>query len=89
MEKVSNIESIKKELKKLSKGKGYISADKLNSIFEDDSITPEEIDDLYVFLKDNDIEIVSGDLTDMPEEVKEKENVSCSVMLDSLQPHRL
>ena len=72
MEKVSNIESIKKELKKLSKGKGYISADKLNSIFEDDSITPEEIDDLYVFLKDNDIEIVSGDLTDMPEEVKEK-----------------
>ena len=72
MEKVSNIESIKKELKKLSKGKGYKSADKLNSIFEDDSITPEEIDDLYVFLKDNDIEIVSGDLTDMPEEVKEK-----------------
>ena len=72
MEKVSNIENIKKELKKQSKGKGYISADSLNSIFEDDSITAEEIDEIYVFLKDNDIEVVSGDLTDMPEVKEEK-----------------
>ena len=70
MEKTSSIESIKKDLKKQSKGKGFISADSLNAIFEDDSITPDEIDEIYSFLKDNDIEIVSGDLSDMPEEVK-------------------
>ena len=72
MEKTSSIESIKKDLKKQSKGKGFISADSLNAIFEDDSITPDEIDEIYSFLRDNDIEIVSGDLTDMPEEVKEE-----------------
>ncbi len=72
MEKTSSIESIKKDLKKQSKGKGFISADSLNAIFEDDSITPDEIDEIYSFLKDNDIEIVSGDLTDMPEVKEEK-----------------
>ena len=71
MEKNSGIESIKKMLKKQSKGKGYISADVLNEIFEDDSITPEEIDDIYSFLKENEIEVVSGDLTEI-EEVKEE-----------------
>ena len=72
MEKTSSIESIKKDLEKQSKGKGFISADSLNAIFEDDSITPDEIDEIYTFLRDNDIEVVSGDLTDIPEVKEEK-----------------
>jgi len=79
MEKTSSIESIKKELKKQSKGKGYISADSLNAIFEDDTITPDEIDEIYTFLKDNDIEVVSGDLTDMPEVKEESKKEKKSV----------
>ena len=73
MEKVSSIESKKKELLKLAKNKGYISAESLNEIFDDDSITSEEIDELYTFLGDNNIEVVSADLNEMPgEEVKEE-----------------
>ena len=72
MEKTSSIESIKKDLEKQSKGKGFVSADSLNAIFEDDSITPDEIDEIYTFLRDNDIEVVSGDLTDIPEVKEEK-----------------
>ena len=78
MEKVSNIESKKKELLKLSKDKGYVSAESLNSIFEDESITSEEIDELYTFLNENNIEVVSADLNDMPgsEEKEEKKSKS-------------
>ncbi|MBO5530290.1 MAG: RNA polymerase sigma factor RpoD [Bacilli bacterium] len=80
MEKTSSIEKIKKDLKKMSKKTGFVSAEELNIIFDDDSITPEEIDEIYGFLKDNDIEIVSADLSDIPEEKKEekkpkKENI--------------
>ena len=80
MEKVSSIESKKKELLKLSKNKGYVSAENLNVIFEDESITSDEIDEIYTFLKDNDIEVVSEDLTDMPKEEKENKK---SVIKDS------
>ena len=73
MEKTSSIEKIKKDLKKASKKTGFVSAEELNVIFDDDSITPEEIDEIYGFLKDNDIEIVSADLSDMPKEEKKKE----------------
>ncbi|MBO6195263.1 MAG: RNA polymerase sigma factor RpoD [Bacilli bacterium] len=83
MEKTSSIESIKKELKKQSKGKGYVSADALNAVFEDDSITPDEIDEIYSFLKDNEIEIVSGDLSEMPEEIKEDKHDKKSKVTDS------
>ena len=77
MEKTSSIEKIKKDLKKMSKKTGFVSAEELNVIFDDDSITPEEIDEIYGFLKDNDIEIVSADLSDIPEEKKpKKENIS-------------
>ena len=78
MEKVSNIESKKKELLKLSKDKGYVSAESLNSIFDDESITSEEIDELYTFLNENNIEVVSADLNDMPgsEEKEEKKSKS-------------
>ena len=80
MEKTSSIEKIKKDLKKMSKKTGFVSAEELNVIFDDDSITPEEIDEIYGFLKDNEIEIVSADLSDIPEEKKEekkpkKENI--------------
>jgi len=84
MEKTSSIEKIKKDLKKMSKKTGYISADELNVIFDDDSITPEEIDDIYSFLKDNEIEIVSADLSDIPEEKKEeKKSKKESIIKDS------
>ena len=53
----------------MSKKTGFVSAEELNVIFDDDSITPEEIDEIYGFLKDNDIEIVSADLSDIPETV--------------------
>ena len=46
MEKLSVVEAKKKELLKLSKKKGYITAESLNTIFEDNSITSEEIDEL-------------------------------------------
>ena len=72
MEKTSSIEKIKKDLKKMSKKTGFVSAEELNVIFDDDSITPEEIDEIYGFLKDNEIEIVSADLSDIPEEKKEE-----------------
>ena len=84
MEKVSNvIDSKKKELLKLSKGKGYVSAEVLNEIFDDENITSEEIDNIYSFLKENDIEVVSADLEDMPKEVKEKKKEKKSIIEDS------
>ena len=70
MEKSSLVESKKKELKKLSKNKGYVTAESLNNIFNDESITPEEIDEIYAFLKDNEIEIVSADLNELDVEEK-------------------
>lgn len=72
MEKLSVIESKKKELLELSKKKGYVTAESLNAIFEDDSITSEEIDELYSFLKDNEIDIVTADLNDIEPDIDEK-----------------
>ncbi len=83
MEKTSSIEKIKKDLKKMSKKTGFISAEELNVIFDDDSITPEEIDEIYGFLKDNEIEIVSADLSDMPKEKKEEKPKKESIIKDS------
>ena len=88
MEKVSNIESIKKELLKLSKNKGYVTAESLNAIFEDDSITSDEIDELYTFLKDNDIEVVSADLNDMPEEKEEKSSVKDTTPIKTMDERK-
>ena len=72
MEKLSVIESKKKELLELSKKKGYVTAESLNAIFDDDSITSEEIDELYSFLKDNEIDIVTADLNDLEPDIEEK-----------------
>ena len=73
MEKNIDIKKIEKELKKLSKGKGYVVADDLNNFLESDEISPEDIDEIYSFLSENEIEVVSADLDgnlDMP--VKEE-----------------
>ena len=85
MEKTSSIEKIKNDLKKASKKTGFVSAEELNVIFDDDSITPDEIDEIYNFLKDNEIEIVSADLSDIPEEKKEtkKEKKDENIIKDS------
>ena len=85
MEKSSVIESKKKELLKLSKKKGYVTAEALNEIFDDDTISSDEIDELYTFLKDNEIDIVTADLNDMPEPemVEEKPKGKKSIIKDS------
>ena len=72
MAKLSVVEEKKKELLELSENRGYVTAESLNSIFDDDSITPEEIDDIYAFLKDNEIDIVTADLNEMAEEKPKK-----------------
>ncbi|MBR2712514.1 MAG: RNA polymerase sigma factor RpoD [Bacilli bacterium] len=72
MAKLSVVEEKKKELLELSENRGYVTAENLNSIFDDDSISPEEIDEIYAFLKDNEIDIVTADLNDMPEEKPKK-----------------
>ena len=69
MEKNIDIKKIEKELKKISKGKGYVVADDLNNFLENDEISPEDIDEIYSFLSENEIEVVSADLDgnlDMP-----------------------
>ncbi len=72
MEKVMDIKKIEKELKKASKGKGYVAADVLNSFLESDDITPEDIDAIYDFLAENDIEIVSDEIEEPKKEKKSK-----------------
>ena len=84
MEKNIDIKKIEKELKKLSKGKGYVVADDLNKYLESDDISPEDIDEIYSFLSENEIEVVSADLDgnlDMPvkEEKKTKKKESKEV----------
>ena len=74
-----DIKKIEKELKKISKGKGYVVAEDLNKFLESDDISPEDIDEIYTFLSDNEIEVVSADLDgniDMPvkEEKKPKKS---------------
>ena len=72
MEKIIDIKKIQKELKKASKNKGYVAADVLNSFLESDDITPEDIDAIYDFLAENEIEIVSGDIEEPVKETKKK-----------------
>ena len=68
-----DIKKIEKELKKLSKGKGYVVADDLNKFLESDDISPEDIDEIYTFLSDNEIEVVSADLDgNIDEPIKEE-----------------
>ena len=75
MEKNLDLNKIEKELKKASKGKGYVAADVLNSFLESDDITPEDIDSIYDFLAENEIEIVSADLEE-PKKEKETKKIS-------------
>ena len=72
MEKTVDIKKIEKELKKASKNKGYVQADVLNSFLESDDITPEDIDAIYDFLAENEIEIASGDIEEPVKEKKKK-----------------
>ena len=72
MEKTVDIKKIEKELKKASKGKGYVAAETLNSFLESDDITPEDIDAIYDFLAENEIEIVSGEIEEPKKEKKSK-----------------
>ena len=62
MEKVSIIEKKKSKLLKDGKNKGYITADQLQEIFDDETLTSEDIDNLYEFLKENDIDIVQEEI---------------------------
>ena len=76
MAKLSVVEEKKKELLELSENRGYVTAECLNNIFDDDSISPEEIDEIYAFLKDNEIDIVTADLNDVQEEKTKKKKKS-------------
>ena len=62
MEKVSIIEKKKSKLLKDGKNKGYVTADQLQEIFDDETLTSEDIDNLYEFLKENDIDIVQEEI---------------------------
>ncbi len=88
MEKKSSIDNKKKELLKLSKDKGYVTAEALNSVFEDDSITSEEIDELYSFLKENEIEIVSADLNDMEEKKTKKASIKDTAPIKTMDERK-
>ena len=66
-----NLQELINQINKLYLKKGYVTANSLNSIFEDESLTSEDIDEIYNFLKEKDIEIVSADLNEI-EEVKPK-----------------
>ena len=82
MEKTMDINKIEKELKKVSKGKGYVAADVLNSFLEDDSITPEDIDAIYDFLAENDIEVVSEEIEEPKKEKKSKKEEDTNIKSD-------
>ena len=86
MGKLSVVEEKKKELLEMSEKKGYVTAESLNSIFDDESITPEEIDDIYSFLKDNEIDIVTADLNEPePEKPAKKEKKKKNIDLTPIK----
>ena len=86
MGKLSVVEEKKKELLEMSEKKGYVTAESLNSIFDDESITPEEIDDIYSFLKDNEIDIVTADLNEPePEKPAKKEKKKKNINLTPIK----
>jgi len=82
MEKTMDINKIEKELKKASKGKGYVAAETLNSFLESDDITPEDIDAIYDFLAENDIEIVSEEIEEPKKEKKAKKEEDTNIKSD-------
>ena len=63
------LEKEKKNLLKINKKKGYVTADDLNKIFENEEISAEEIDNIYQFISDNNIDIVEEEM-DEPKELK-------------------
>jgi RNA polymerase primary sigma factor len=68
------LEKEKKNLLKINKKKGYVTADDLNKIFENEDISAEEIDNIYQFLTDNNIDIVEEEM-DEPKLPKGKKKV--------------
>lgn len=66
--KEKEIDLSKNKILNNAKEKGIIKADDLNKIFEDDSISEEETEKIYNYLKDNEIEIVSDEF--VPEKPK-------------------
>ncbi|MBR3490354.1 MAG: hypothetical protein IKH36_02570, partial [Bacilli bacterium] len=68
------LEKEKKNLLKINKKKGYVTADDLNKIFENEDISAEEIDNIYQFISDNNIDIVEEEM-DEPKLPKGKKKV--------------
>ena len=56
------LEKEKKNLLKINKKKGYVTADDLNKIFENEDISAEEIDNIYTFISENNIDIVEEEM---------------------------
>ena len=88
MEKVSKIEKSKEKLLKEGKNKGYITADMLQEIFDDETITPEEIDNIYEFLKENDIDIVQEEIKIGEEKKKKKKETTSSSQIKTLDERK-
>ena len=68
------LEKEKKNLLKINKKKGYVTADDLNKIFENEDISAEEIDNIYTFISENNIDIVEEEM-DEPKLPKGKKKV--------------
>ena len=68
------LEKEKKNLIKINKKKGYVTADDLNKIFENEDISAEEIDNIYTFISENNIDIVEEEM-DEPKLPKGKKKV--------------
>ena len=88
MEKVSKIEKSKEKLLKEGKNKGYITADMLQEIFDDETITPEEIDNIYEFLKENDIDVVQEEIKIGEEKKKKKKETTSSSQIKTLDERK-
>ena len=68
------LEKEKKNLLKINKKKGYVTADDLNKIFENEDISAEEIDNIYTFISENNIDIVEEEM-DEPKLPKGKKKI--------------
>ena len=68
------LEKEKKNLLKINKKKGYVTADDLNKIFENEDVSAEEIDNIYTFISENNIDIVEEEM-DEPKLPKGKKKV--------------
>jgi len=87
---------VEAEIKKLlnkGKGKGYLTYDEVNDILPEDTISPEEIDDILMALDDKGIELLDeaeaaargGD--EEPEEAEEEEAAEASQPKSRSEPH--